>query len=49
LLALFVLVAGATVFALNTWVEGMGSYLTDIVSLSFQTDAFSEDRSWISA
>ena len=47
-LAIFVLIAGATVFALNTWVEGMGSYFSQIVPLSFQTDAFAADRTWIS-
>ena len=48
-LAVFVLLAGATVFVLNSWVEGMGTYLTELVALSFQTDAFATDRDWISA
>jgi choline/glycine/proline betaine transport protein len=48
-LAAFVLVVGATVFVLNTWVEGIGAYLSQLVPLSFQTDAFAGDREWISA
>jgi choline/carnitine/betaine transport len=46
LLLLFILVAGPTVFILDTLTEAVGGYLTSIVPNSFRTGAFG-DREWL--
>ncbi|MBO8190186.1 BCCT family transporter [Streptomyces oryzae] len=49
-LLLFVLVAGPTLFILNTFVEDIGAYLQNIVTLSFNTGAAEGDdgTAWVS-
>lgn len=48
LLLLFLLAIGPTVFILNTFAESLGYYLSDLVSLSFRTAAFS-DGGWLAS
>jgi len=48
LLALFVLLAGGTVFILDTWVQSIGGYFSNFLSLSLRTDAF-QNQEWIGA
>ncbi|WP_226911321.1 BCCT family transporter [Gallaecimonas mangrovi] len=47
LLLFFVLLAGPTVFLLQTLVQNTGSYLSDIVSKTFNLYAYKPDHSWI--
>jgi glycine betaine transporter len=46
LLLLFLALVGPTVFILDTLIEAMGYYLSDLVSMSFRTAAFS-DVDWL--
>jgi glycine betaine transporter len=46
LLLAFLFVVGPTVFILNTLAESMGYYLSDLVTMSFRTAAFS-DGGWL--
>jgi len=43
LLLLFVLVAGPTVVQLEAFTQGLGSYVGDVVPMSFRLNAFAED------
>ncbi|MCK2046172.1 choline transporter [Chromohalobacter moromii] len=47
LLLLFVLFAGKTIFLLNALVMNIGDYLTNFVSLSFNTYAFDRPTGWL--
>ncbi|MFP4144243.1 MAG: BCCT family transporter [Phycisphaeraceae bacterium] len=40
-LLIFVLVVGPTVFLLSTLIESIGRYLTELVAITFRTDAYS--------
>jgi len=40
LLLVFVLLAGPTVFLINTFVQGTGQYVSSLVQMTFRTDAF---------
>ncbi|ROQ22546.1 BCCT family transporter [Gallaecimonas pentaromativorans] len=46
-LLLFVLLAGPTVFLLQTLVQNTGAYLSDIVDKTFNLYAYKPDHSWI--
>jgi choline/carnitine/betaine transport len=46
LLLLFLVIAGPTTFILNTLPEALGDYLSNLVSMSFKTAAFS-DGNWL--
>ncbi len=48
LLLLFLMVVGPTVFNLNALIEALGYYLSDLVSMSFRTAAFS-DGDWLAS
>ncbi|MBA3447651.1 MAG: BCCT family transporter [Pseudaminobacter sp.] len=48
LLLVFLAVVGPTVFILNTFAESLGYYLSDLVSMSFRTAAFS-DGEWLAS
>ncbi len=45
LLALFVFIAGPTVFLMSSFVQGTGNYLFNLVPMMFHTDAF-KDLEW---
>ncbi|TJX34293.1 MAG: glycine/betaine ABC transporter permease, partial [Mesorhizobium sp.] len=47
-LLLFLAVVGPTVFILNTFTEALGEYLTNLVTMSFRTAAFSDGK-WLSS
>lgn len=44
----FLAVCGPTVFIFNTFIESIGEYISNIVTMSFRTAAFS-DGSWLSS
>jgi choline/carnitine/betaine transport len=46
LLLLFLAIAGPTVFIFDTLIESLGYYLSDLVSMSFRTAAFSDGK-WL--
>ncbi|GHB09447.1 choline BCCT transporter BetT [Modicisalibacter luteus] len=46
-LLLFVLFAGKTIFLLNALVMNIGDYLSDFISLSFNTYAFDPPTAWL--
>jgi glycine betaine transporter len=46
LLLLYLALLGPTVFILDTLIEAMGLYVSDIVSMSFRTSAFSDSK-WL--
>lgn len=46
-LLLFLVALGPTVFFMDTMIEALGYYLSDIVTMSFRTSAFS-DSTWLS-
>lgn len=46
LLLLFLAIIGPTVFIFNTLIESLGYYLSDLVSMSFRTAAFSDGK-WL--
>lgn len=48
LLLLFLAIIGPTVFIFNTLIEALGYYLSDLVSMSFRTAAFSDGR-WLAS
>jgi glycine betaine transporter len=48
LLLLFLAAVGPTVFILNTFIESLGDYVSDLVTLSFRTAAFSDGK-WLSS
>jgi glycine betaine transporter len=48
LLLVFLAIVGPTVFIFNTLFESMGYYLSDLVTMSFRTAAFS-DGNWLSS
>ncbi|MCE3027077.1 choline BCCT transporter BetT [Salinicola sp. DM10] len=48
-LLLFVLFAGKTIFLLNALVMNVGDYLSDFISLSFNTYAFDRPTEWLNA
>ena len=48
LLLVFLAAIGPTVFILNTFSEALGDYLTNLVSMSFKTAAFS-DGDWLAS
>ncbi|MBB2709154.1 UNVERIFIED_ORG: choline-glycine betaine transporter [Rhizobium etli] len=45
-LLLFLAIVGPTIFILNTFTEALGDYLSDLVTMSFRTAAFS-DVKWL--
>lgn len=49
LLMLFVLFAGDTIFLLNALVMNVGDYLSNFISLSFNTYAFDPPTDWLNA
>jgi len=46
LLLLFLALVGPTIFIMNTFIESLGDYLSDLVTMSFRTAAFS-DGGWL--
>lgn len=46
-LLLFLAIVGPTVFIFDTLIESLGTYLSDIVTMSFRTAAFSDGK-WLS-
>ncbi|KGJ08363.1 BCCT family transporter (plasmid) [Paracoccus versutus] len=48
MLLLFLAVLGPTVFILDTLIEAMGLYMSDLVSMSFRTSAFSDSK-WLAS
>ncbi len=47
-LLLFLALIGPTVFILDTLIESLGLYLSDLVSMSFRTSAFSDSK-WLAS
>lgn len=45
-LLLFLAIVGPTIFILNTFTEALGDYLSDLVTMSFRTAAFSDGK-WL--
>jgi len=48
ILLIFVLVAGPTLFIINTFFNGVGAYIAGIVTQSLWTDPFNESAGWLS-
>lgn len=48
LLLIFLALLGPTVFIMNTFAESLGYYLSDLISMSFRTAAFS-DGEWLAS
>jgi choline/glycine/proline betaine transport protein len=49
-LLIFVLLAGPTLFILNVWIENIGVYVSDIVDMTFNLNAYQPDpaQDWLS-
>jgi glycine betaine transporter len=47
-LLLFLAIVGPTVFIFNTLIESLGYYVSDLITLSFRTTAFSDGK-WLSS